>query len=207
MRKRSIPLAIAISFGLLTLLGLTFSLPELSNLLLGWAGFLVAVALILGILNLFVVHLGRLRHGNLYSGVLVLSMLAVFALAFTDSNGITTNGVETVFSWVQAPMEAALASLLAFFLVAAGFQLLRRDRSWSAALFLGTAVFILLSQALLALPLPGQQSTQILSQFRTLINNVIVTAGMRGILIGVALGTITLSLRLLVGMERPYSDE
>jgi hypothetical protein len=41
---------------------------------------------------------------------------------------------------------------------------------------------------------------------RNLINDLLVTAGLRGLLIGVALGTITLSLRILVGSERPYSE-
>jgi hypothetical protein len=45
----------------------------------------------------------------------------------------------------------------------------------------------------------------LLTPVRNLINAIFVTAGMRGILIGVALATITLSLRLLAGLERPYN--
>jgi hypothetical protein len=33
-----------------------------------------------------------------------------------------------------------------------------------------------------------------------------VTAGVRGFLLGVALATIILSIRLLAGLERPYSS-
>jgi hypothetical protein len=40
---------------------------------------------------------------------------------------------------------------------------------------------------------------------RQVIDSLFVTAGMRGLLIGVAIGTIMLSLRVLVGLERPYN--
>ena len=36
------------------------------------------------------------------------------------------------------------------------------------------------------------------------LENVVALAGMRGLLIGIALGTITLSIRILAGWERPY---
>jgi hypothetical protein len=206
MIKRTVPVAIAVAVGLLTFIGLLFNLPQLSNLLLSWAGFLVAVALLLGVLNLFAVHLSRLFRGNGYSGVLVLGMLAVFALAITDDVlNLTENGVETIFQWVQAPLEAGVASLLAFVLLFAGFELLRRQRSIGALLFLLTAVLVLLSYAFTASRLLPDAVAAIFLQIRRAIDAVFVTAGMRGILIGVALGTITLSIRLLVGAERPYN--
>ena len=203
--KRSIPLAIAIAVGLLTLAGLLLALPQLSNLLLRWAAFLAAVALLLGVLNLFAVHFSRLFRGNFYSAVLVLSMLAVFVLALTDDVvNLTQNGVLTVFNWVQTPLEAALASLLAFFLLFTGFQLLKRQRSVGAVLFLLTVVLILLSNILTTTRFLPNNVGLLLTQVHNAITTIFVTSGMRGILIGVALGTLTLSLRLLVGAERPY---
>ena len=38
-----------------------------------------------------------------------------------------------------------------------------------------------------------------------LVSRVFVNPGMRGILIGVALGAIVVALRLLTGIERPYN--
>lgn len=203
--KRGFPLAIAIAFGLLTLLGLLF-VPSLSHLILGWAGFLMAVALLLGILNLLTVHLDRVVNGrNLYSGVLVLSMLTIFALALTDAQGITENSVTTAFNWIQAPLEAALASLLVFFLLFAGFQMFKRQRNIWAVLFLLTAILALASQALVATTLLPDTIRTIFAQIQNIIDNIIVTAGMRGLLIGIALGSITLSLRLLIGLDQPYN--
>lgn len=206
MIKRTIPVAIAVAVGLLTFLGLLFDLPQLSNLLLSWAAFLAAVALLLGVLNLFSVHLSRLFQGNGYSGILVLGMIGVFALAVTDDVlNLTEGGVDAVFQWIQVPLEAGLASLLAFVLLFAGFELLRRQRGVGALLFLLTAVLVLLSYAFTASRFLPAAVSDVFLQIRRAIDAVFVTAGMRGILIGVALGTITLSIRLLVGAERPYN--
>ncbi|MCA9872777.1 MAG: hypothetical protein KC441_03965 [Anaerolineales bacterium] len=211
MFRRGLPLIIAVFFGVVTLLSLLFSIPEISSLILEWASFLAAVALLLGVINLFSVHTQRMAGNrpvggqNLYSAVLVISMLVVFGLGLTDLLGITENGTGQVFNWVQAPLEAALASLLAFFLLFSGIRLLQRQRTVYSILFLVTAVLILLSNALIFSPLLPQSASLILQQLRDFVQNVIVTSGMRGILLGVALGAITLSIRLLLGLERPYN--
>lgn len=197
--RRGLPLATAVSAGLVTLLGLLF-LPDLSNLLLGWATFLAGVALLLGIANLFIVHSGRLSRGNGYSAVLLLAMTLVFALAATDMAGLTNDYVTVVFGWLQAPLEAAMASLLAFFLLFAAFRLLQRERSVWTILFITVVVIVMLGQT----PLPGILS-DVFGSLADVIVLIVVNAGIRGILIGVALGTITLSVRLLAGSEQPYN--
>lgn len=198
--KRGFPTVITVIAGLLTLASLLV-FPELSTLLLEWAAFLAVVALIVGILNLLGIHLRRTASGNLYSLVLLLGMLLVFGLALTDALGMTEDGVSTVFTVVQAPLEAALASLLAFFLLFGGVRLWQRQRSGWSFLFLLAVLFLLVSQS----PLPAAVA-QVVAPVRTFIYEVLVTPGVRGLLLGVALGAITLSLRLLAGLERPYSS-
>lgn len=205
MIKRSIPVAIAVAVGLLTFLGLLLDLPQLSGMLLRWASFLAAIALLLGVLNLLAVHLNRLLKGNYYSGALALSMITVFTLAITDWAGVTENGVNTVFSWVQFPLEAALSSLLAFLLLFAGVRLLQKQRNLGGLLFLFAAVLTLLSAALATNRLVPTPVANLFTLIEEAIATIFVTAGMRGILLGVALGTITLSIRLLLGVERPYN--
>ncbi|MCL4265166.1 MAG: hypothetical protein KJ069_18260 [Anaerolineae bacterium] len=205
--KQLLPIAIALFFGWLTLLGLVFNLPSVvTDLTLGWAGLIVAFALVLGVLNLFAVHLNRsFRKRNLYSLVLVLSMLAVFAIAILDRMGITENGMRHYFDWIQAPLEAALASLLAFFLLFAGFQLVKRQRTVWSMLFLVTAVLVLVADVLLVTSWAPPQLNEWFIRIQDIIQNVIVMAGVRGLLIGVALGSILLAVRMLIGLERPYN--
>ena len=203
--KQSISVFIAVFFGLVTLIALLFNVSGISTVILGWASFLAAIALILGVLNLLAVHLTRLfGERNLYSGVLVLGMLAVFAAAVLD--GLTgTDNVGLLFTWVQAPLEAALASMLAIFLLLSGVQLLKRQRTGWAFLFGLTATVVLLGQALLTSRLLPAGLRQPVNQVVEFIQTIVVTSGIRGLLIGVALGTLLLSLRLLVGVERPYN--
>ena len=204
--KKGIPIFIAILFGGLTLLGLLFNLPALNSLMLGWAGFIAGFALLLGILNLLYVHSHRtIKKKNIYSAILVFSMLGVFVLAVTDNMGLTDNGVQTTFNWALAPLEAALASLLAFFLLFAGFQMLKRQRTIWSILFILTAILILVSNALAVSTLLPQNINQIVIQVQHVIQNIIVLAGMRGLLLGIALGAILLSIRILIGLERPYN--
>lgn len=204
--KRGLPLAIAIAFGLLTLVGLMLPLPALSDLILGWVGFLAAAALVLGVLNLLAIHIQRATsEKNPYSAILVLSILTVFGLAVTDALSITNNGVARVFDWIQVPLETALASLMAFFLLFLGFHMLKSRRGAGAVLFWLTATLILFSNVFIATTLLPVSLRNLFTQIQTIINDVIVIAGVRGLLIGIALGVITLSLRLLLGLDQPYN--
>ena len=196
--RTRLPLALAIAFGGATLLGILL-VPGLGISLTAWASFLAAVALLLGIINLLSVHSRRVAEGNLYSGVLVVSMLVVYVLAITDWLNVTEGGVTTIFNAVQAPLEAAMASMLAFFLLFSGFRLLKRQRSWWALLFIITVILLLLAQA----TLPDLLSN-LFSWIGDLLSEIVVNAGMRGLLIGISLGIIVVSLRILTGSERPY---
>ncbi len=204
--KRGLPVFIAVFIGLLTLVGLVLPLPQLNTLLLSWASFLLSVALLVGVLNLFFVHTQRLlRQRNLYSGILMGSMLAVFGLAVTDMLSITSDGVNTVFNQIQFPLEAALASLMSFFLLMSGFQLLKRQRNRWSLLFILTAILLLTINIIVSFALIPEPIRQIGNQISRVLHDIVATAGMRGLLIGIALGTVMLSIRLLLGMERPYN--
>jgi len=198
--RHVLPVALAVAFGLLTLVGLLFAdIINIGDALVSWASFLAAVALVIGVINLLSIHATRASEGNPYSVVLIISALAIFVLALTDFFGVTTDGVTTAFSLVQAPLEAAVGTLLAFFLLFAGFRLLRHQRNAWALLFIATAVVVMLAKT----RLPPFAAT-IFGWLNDLISNVIVVAGMRGILIGVALGAVAVTLRILTGTERPY---
>ncbi|MCI0395473.1 MAG: hypothetical protein L0332_02260 [Chloroflexi bacterium] len=189
---------VAVAIGGLSLVGLLL-IPGLGELLTGWAALLAAVALLLGVINLLRVHLPRAFKGNGNSLTLVLGLLAMVALGVTDSLGLTEGWVQAAFILVQAPLEAALAALLAFFLLFAGMRLLQRQRSWWALLFMVTVILVMLGQT----PMPAALSN-IFIALSDYLSLIFVSAGTRGILIGVALGAILVSLRVLLGLERPY---
>lgn len=194
--QQTIPRILAVLIGLVTLLSLLF-IPVISGLITGWASFLAAVALILGIINLFSVHIRRTFRGNFYSLVLVIGLAATLVLGFVE---LVDNGEEAVFTYILAPLEAALGAVLAFFLFFAALRLLHRRHNRWTVLFAATVILVLLGVS----PLPAFLS-DIFASVNYFISLIFVSAGMRGILIGVALGTITVAIRLLLGLEQPYN--
>jgi hypothetical protein len=193
------PLIIAVGFGLVTLLGLLF-VPEIGSLLTGWAAFIAAAALLFGVLNLLLIHLQRFIKGrNLYSLALILSMMITFAAAYSDSL-VGSDFLNSIFRYILQPLEAALASLLAFFLLFAAARLLQRQQNGWSILFIVVVVLFLVAAA----PMPAALSG-VFGWVQGYVAPLFVHAGIRAILIGVALGSVTLALRLLMGVERPYS--
>jgi hypothetical protein len=193
--RKTVPRVLAITFGILTLIILGIDASQ-ASLLTGWASFLAAVALLLGIINLFSVHFRRMFKGNFYSLVLIAGLAATLVMGFTGLFG----GAETMFTYVQAPIEAALGALLAFFLFFAALRLLRRNHSVWSFLFIAIVIIFLLGTTLLPAFL-----SDLFTTINYLVSLIFVSAGVRGILIGVALGTITVTLRLLLGSEQPYN--
>jgi hypothetical protein len=109
--------------------------------------------------------------------------------------------VTWVFDNVQFPLQAATFSLLAFFVATAAYRGLRL-RSWESVAFVVTAIVVLIGQV----PV-GRYVSDYFPQIKDWVLNVPSTAGMRGIIIGVALGTIATGVRVLIGFDRPYSSE
>lgn len=197
----------AILFG--TLPGLVVLLGYLSpdsawagyrDYLIEWAVIVAAFAFILGLFNLLRVHgerLVRLRQGGLYSLVLLLAALAAWVPPILY--GPSSKPTQQMLDYVIGPLGASLAGLLVFTLTLAAFRLLRARRS------VGSLVFILIvAVALLgSTPFPGFEW---LAGVRDWIIDVPGMAGMRGLLLGVALGTVITALRVFVASDRPHSE-
>ncbi|MCA9979894.1 MAG: hypothetical protein KDD89_03660 [Anaerolineales bacterium] len=198
MQKR-LPTILAITIGLIVAITLIL-VPSLAQSLLQWGSIIAAFVLIVGLLNLLAVHLRRVtQQRNLLSLVVVVSFLAVFLLGITDLFGVTNDWVGETYNLVLRPLEIAFTALLAFILLAAGLRMVRAQRTVWSILFIVSALFVLIA----SLPLPLIQTT--LGNWLTLYNDIVVSAGMRGILIGVALATIVIALRILVGSDQPYN--
>lgn len=200
--------AIAIGFGLFTLFGLTTNIPLLAGpteFFLQLVSITVAVTIIIGILNLLAVHLGRVRGrqtGWGYSLLLVFSALAVVILTVLERAGVLRGepAVTTILlEQVQVAVESAFAGLLLFALVYGAYRVLRKRVSGWGLLFV-VALLIVLAGALPLSPLAA------LSAARDWLLAVPVSAGARGILLGIALATIVTGVRVLIGQDRSYRE-
>lgn len=194
---------IAIVSGVLVLLGYFFPrvFGDLQSLLIGWAIILAAFALLLGIFNLVMVHwkkMGSEGPGSIYSIVLLISL--VVTMIFAGISGPAGSLTLWVFNTFQVPVEISLLAVLAFILVYAVARLLTRRPKWSTALFVVTVLIVLLGSA----PLFFIGEVAPFTAVRSWLAQVPAMAGARGILLGVALGTVATGLRILIGSDRPY---
>lgn len=200
--------ATAMIAGLVMLIGLLSDPGSEARTLAALAVQLVAVtaaiAVLIGILNLLAVHLGRFTHaerGWPYSALILLVTAGVIVLRILDRAAIWSGDLEgeqispRVFEAVQVSIESALAGLLVFFLVFAGYRLMRRGVSVWNVLFTSAVVVALVGW----IPLGDLEA---LSDVREWLVSVPVSAGARGILLGVALGTVTAGVRVLLGQDR-----
>lgn len=190
-----------IAVGLIVLFGYFFDFALLGvfrRIFLQWAVILSAVALLVGIINLFQVHSRKVinwEKGGGYSLILVISMAAtIVAVGFW---GPASPVGLWVFNYIQVPIESSLMAILAVILAYASARLLNRRLTVFSLIFVGTVVVVLLG----TISLPG---LDVLAWARDWIARVPAAAGARGILLGVALGTVATGIRVLMGVDRPY---
>ena len=194
---------IAIISGVLVLLGYFFPkvFGNIQSILVGWAIILAAFALLLGIVNLAIVHWKKIVNkgpNSLYSMVLLLSLAITIILV--SISGPTGSLALWIFNSFQVPVEVSLLALLAVVLVYAAVRLITRKPRWYTVLFIVTVLVVLLGSV--PLFLIGEIAP--LSSLRAWLTQVPAMAGARGLLLGVALGTVATGLRILIGMDRPY---
>ncbi|NIN63819.1 MAG: hypothetical protein GTO63_03715 [Anaerolineae bacterium] len=202
--KRSIPMAIAIAIGSLMLVDFFFDeshINALGSFFVDSAVIVVAFALLLGLVNVLIVHLRRTvqrEEGWMYSiGLLAIATVVLLAgIAGPDGRLVTW-----IFDNVQLPLQAATFSLLAFFVATAAYRGFRLRRPESLA-FMLAAIVVLLGQ----IPV-GRYLSDVVPAAKDWLLAVPSTAGARGIIIGVALGTIATGVRVLMGLDRPYGGE
>lgn len=151
----------------------------------------IAFTVIIGMSNLLYVHLGRLARRRFYSLVLILSF------AGTIYWYAANRGDASLLEAVQVPIESSLASLLFLSLVYGGATVLRKRRDGWSLLFIAVMLAVLLGTLPLANLAP-------LRQWSNWLMTVPVSAGARGMLLGIALATVVTGLRVLLGQDRSY---
>jgi hypothetical protein len=197
---------IALITGLLVLAG--YFVPALAgvqSIMLGWAAVVAAMAAIVGVLNLISVHGDKVRHrgkGSIYSAVLLLGLFITFILGLIPP-GPAGPILGLLFKAIILPSQAALMALLAITLLYAAVRLLRRRPDLMSIVFLISASLVLLGLA----TLPFGEIPILSNWIRPWATQVLALGGTRGILMGVALGSLLTGLRVLFGADRPYGGK
>lgn len=172
---------------------------EAYNTILDWWQIIFAFTLFVGAAAFVKVNLKNVSRGKetIYriialAGVILMPILAIIGGTKIDSPFLW------VFENMQAPMQATVFSLLAFFVASASFRGFRA-RSIPAAVLLISALVILVGR----IPLADYLSS-VIPKITFWIQDYPSMAARRAILIGIGLGSMTTALRVILGIERTY---
>ena len=201
--------AIAIAVGLVVLMGYFIpSAKSLRFLFLRMGMVLAAVALLVGVLNLLSVHFRKIAHKDSkggYSFILVLALLLTLGVGVYDMFRAYIHGnpnferTNWIFTNIQRPIETSLMAVMTVSLTYAATNLLRRKMNFLAIGFFFVVLLVLLGTISLSMV-----NFPILEDIRSWIIHVPALGGARGLLLGIALGTIATGLRIITGSDRPY---
>lgn len=199
---RFVTAAFAVAAGFIVLLGYFFpgQLQPLRVILLDWAVIIAGMAVLVGIFNLIAVHMEKFRarqKGGAYGILLVISLVFTFGLGLVL--GPDHLYLRLTMDAIIMPVEASLMAILAVTLIYASIRLLRRRVDVMSVVFLIAAVIFLL--AVIPLPLGPINAAQ---EFTRQMAEMFSGGGARGLLIGIALGSLLTGLRVLFGVDRPY---
>ena len=207
---RTLPLIVTFGFGLAGIA--VYYIPHLvaqdvERELSLWLRIVYAFAYFLGLYSLLNLHWSRIRArqaGWAYSLVVYLSfgMMLAFVI-YNDGNGpfmpqAEGGGYQWLFLNVQVACAATIFSLLAFFIASAAYRTFRA-RTPAAAILLVSAVIVMLGRV----PI-GAFISDLIPEGMQWLMWVPNMAAKRGILLGVSLGAIATSLRIIFGIERSY---
>lgn len=196
--------------------GVSFARDTVERYMIIIAGF----ALLLGVVNVIQGNIRKIERRasgwpfaiSLLAGLFVMGTLGLLsAFRVGPFQGILTapDGSDTPFFWMTRhlfnPLQAAMFSLLAFYVASAAFRAFR-VRNVEATILLLAAFMVMLGRTPLGEYafswLPGGERW--LPAATDWIMTVPNTAAQRGIIIGAALGAASLSLRVILGIERSY---
>ncbi len=229
--KRTVPLVLVFSTAVVLIVA--FFIPhapfgDLESRFLNWYAIVAGFTLLLGLDSLAKHHLvqvWRRRPGWPYSLLLALSLAAtVFLGLFSWFKYRTPFDLRAPFMWLYSymiiPLQSTMFATLAFFIVSAAYRAFR-IRNFAATLLLIAACLVMIGNV----PLGSSFWHDIGSLVHAIVPGIDVekfarlegfasvkdwlmaipqTAASRGIGIGLTLGGIAMSLRIILGIERTY---
>lgn len=219
--RREIPLIITTIAGLV--FAVSYFIPHQpfgnSETIFGdWISIVQAFAVWLGVLNLVQISGDKIKRksdGWQYALIIIVSLVVMLIIGMLDGfSGITSDpptsfrDTGTNFDWIfvniYTPLTSTMFAMLAFFVASASYRAFRA-RNLQATLLLVAAFFVMGGRVPLFdfIISPFTDATYF-SDFAEWIMTYPNTAGQRAIMIGIALGIMSSSLRIILGIERSH---
>ena len=211
--RREIPLIITGVVGIAYIL--QYFVPhtpfdKVEHLFSDWLSIIAACAIWLGALNLLklsFINVVKRKKDWFFSVVIIAAWMTMALTGIGEGPGFQEPG--TKFDWlynnIYTPLSATMFAMLAFYVASASYRAFRA-RNFQATLLLVAAFLVLSGRVLFDEILLGflPADWKVLSTISDFIMQVLNTAGQRAILIGIALGIVSTSLRIILGIERSY---
>ena len=202
--KRQFPLFIAFVMGVVFIFQYYIPHPYSEGMLTEvseWLRIITGFAIILGIASLSHLHYKKIQRkepGWGYSYVVYLSMIITVVVGLWSGGKEEGSGLGWIYNYTLVPLQGTMFSILAFFVASAAYRAFRaKTREATVLLIAGTIVMFG------RVPLGEYLVSNIggLAEWILIVPN---TAARRAILIGISLGVIATSLKIIFGIERGY---
>lgn len=214
--RTTVPIAVAFLSGLILVVAPFFRsdtwLGGLNQEFIVWLTIVGGFTLLLGVVSITRVSwqsIQRKRPGWPYK---VLTLISIFAMALPsvlspEWSPLFGRSEGSIYDWLfinlQAPMMATMFATLAFYIASAAYRAFR-TRTAEATILLATACLVMLWRVPMGEALLNFFPGDIPSFLNTYVMNGANMAVQRGIIIGAALGAASMSLRIILGIERTY---
>ena len=202
--KKRIPLFIVFLVGMLMII--QFFIPHRLSVtfytgFLNWFTAMVLFALIIGIGTLLNRHFKKIKRKDndwVFSIVTITGFFGMLLIGIFGGIGEGTLFMK-LFEFVLTPLQATMFALLAFFIASAAFRAFRA-RTFEASLLLVAALIVMLGRV----PIGDKLTFGLASTLTEWIFRIPNMAAKRGIQMGIALGMIATSLKIIFGIERSW---
>ncbi|MCD6250350.1 MAG: hypothetical protein J7J98_08485 [candidate division Zixibacteria bacterium] len=209
--RREIPLLITGIVGVVFIV--SYFIPhwpfsQMNNWFSDWFSIIQACAIFLGALNLLMVSsqkIARKAEGWGYAAVIIATFIMMVGIGFSGGVGFReAAGFDWLYRFMYIPLSATMFAILGFFVASASYRAFRA-RNVEASLLLVAAFLVMLGRV----PV-GDMVTSFMpdgsqmSDLASWIMNFPQKAGQRAIMIGIALGLVSTSLRIILGIERSH---
>ncbi len=209
--KRQLPLLITLICGIVW--GVQYFIPHpasdaVYSFYTDWALVIGLFAAILGFISIIRLHSMKIKYHakNWQFSVVTLAAMPVMIVAALLTGTESGGAFMWLYNYVEVPIEATMFSLLAFYIASAAYRAFRARSAQATALLVAAAI-VMLGRVPVGAQIsfwthlfPGTSIPQVASW----ILNVPNMAAKRAINLGVGLGMMMVSLKIILGIERTY---
>lgn len=215
--KRYVPLVVCFVMGVV--FAVQYYVPHtaseaLFTTVIDWLIVIGGFSIVLGLASLIHLHAGKVRRQSAgwgYSVVVFVGIVGTLIAGIASRGETLKDGTTTGLGWIYDNMYVALQgtvfSILGFFVASAAFRTFRA-RTMEASLLLVAALVVMfghvpLGEFLWAKAFPAHFPVSVggITEWIMGIPNM---AAKRGIMLGVVLGIVATSLKMIFGIERGY---